>query len=171
MKEVIRRKKVCDKRLPSKNKVIRKKAHQKFGTSIAEKNFAHDFLDKLGINYIWQFEAREIGRFFDFYLTDYRILIEFDGTYWHSDDRVYESKDLTPTQKKNKRVDEQKNQWALLHCIPLIRIKEKDVNENPDQVMKMLKERLKIQLDFVKKENEMNKRHVNKLNNFKNQFK
>ena len=134
---------------------------------MAEQKFAQDFLDKLGIKYIWQYEAKEIGRFFFFYLTDYRILIEFDGTYWHSDDRVYESKDLTPTQKRNKRIDEQKNQWALLHCIPLIRIKEKDVNERPDKVMKMLRERLKLQSEAVKKEMEMNKRHVNKLNSLK----
>ena len=164
MKEATRKKSISDKRLPAKHKVARKKTHPKFGTSIAEQKFAHDFLDKLGVKYIWQFEAKEIGRFFDFYLTDYRVLIEFDGTYWHSDDRVYESKDLTPTQKRNKRVDEQKNQWALLHCIPLIRIKEKDVNEHPDEIMKMLKGRLKIQLESVKKQNEMNRRHVNKLN-------
>lgn len=167
MKEVVRKKKVFDKRLPAKSKIVKKKAHPKFGTSMAEQKFAQDFLDKLGIKYIWQYEAKEIGRFFDFYLTDYRILIEFDGTYWHSDDRVYESKDLTPTQKRNKRIDEQKNQWALLHCIPLIRIKEKDVNERPDKVMKMLRERLKLQSEAVKKEMEMNKRHVNKLNSLK----
>lgn len=159
--------KVTDKRLPPKQKVNKKKDHPEFGTSIAEQNFARDFLDKLGIEYVWQFEAKEIHRFFDFYLTKYRILIEYDGTYFHSDDRIYEEKDLNPMQKHNRRVDEEKNRWALLHCIPLIRVKEKDVNEHPDQIMKMLKERLRIQGDLLEKEKNMNKRHVNKLNKLK----
>lgn len=162
-----KRPKQTDKRLPQKQKVIKKKEHPDFGTSIAEQNFARDFLDKLGVEYIWQFEAKEIHRFFDFYLTKYRILIEYDGQYWHSDDRIYEEKDLNPMQKHNRRVDEQKNQWALLHCIPLIRVKEKDVNEHPDQIMQMLRERLRIQGDIIEKKKEMNKRHVNRLNDLK----
>jgi len=159
--------KISDKRLPPKQKVLKKKEHPDFGTSIAEQNFARDFLDKLGIEYIWQFEAKEIGRFFDFYLTRYRILIEYDGQYWHSDDRIYEEKDLNPMQKHNRRVDEQKNQWALLHCIPLIRVKEKDVNEHPEDVMDMLRKRLKIQENLIEKKKEMNKRHKNRLNDLK----
>lgn len=71
---------------------------------------------------------------------------------------------LTPTQKRNKRVDKHKDNWALLHGIPLIRIWEKDIRENPSQVMGMLKERLRIQGDKIAKKKEMNKRHVNKLN-------
>ena len=54
-----------------------------------------------------------------------------------------------------------------MHRIPLNRIKEQDVNEGPDKVMKMLRERLKLQSEAVKKEMEMNKRHVNKLNSLK----
>ena len=152
-----------DKRLPPKQKIIKERKHQEFGTSIAEQNFARDFLDKLGVRYQWQFKAKEIGRYFDFYLLDYRMLIEYDGTYWHGDDRIYEEKDLNPTQKRAKRIDEQKNQWAILHGIPLIRIKEKDVNECPDKIMEYLKKILRIQENVVEKENKMNKRHINKL--------
>lgn len=156
-------KKSNDRRLPPKQKVLVKKKHKDFGTSMAEQNFAKNFLDKLGLRYIWQYEAKEIHRFFDFYLCDYGILIEFDGTYWHADDRVYESKDLNPTQKRSKRIDEEKNRWALLHSIPLYRIKEKDVNERPDRVMEFLKEKLRIQGEVIEKKKNMNKRHVNKI--------
>lgn len=87
---------------------------------------------------------------------------------WHSDPRVVNEDKLTPTQKHNKRVDEEKNRWAALHCIPLIRIWEKDIRENPGKVMEMLRERLKIQDKVIKRERNMSKRHVNMLGNGKN---
>jgi hypothetical protein len=62
-------------RKPSKSK-------QLYGTSKLEEDFAKYFLDKLGIRYTYQFEAKEIGRFFDYYLPDHNILIEIDGGYW-----------------------------------------------------------------------------------------
>lgn len=63
-------------------------------------------------------------------------------------------------QKRNKRVDEYKDKWALMHGIPLIRIWEKDIRENPKAVMDELKKRLYIQENEIKKRN---KRHVNKI--------
>lgn len=66
-------------------------------------------------------------------------------------------------QKRNKRVDEYKNKWALMHGIPLIRIWEKDIRENPKKVMKELKERLHIEDEKRLINEKKNKRHVNKI--------
>ena len=152
-----------DSRLPKLSKPTRgKRKHPDFGTSKLEQDFAKGFLDKLGVKYIWQFEAKEIKRFFDYYLPESRILIEIDGDYFHSRGLVRE--EMNPMQKKNKRVDECKNKWAALHGIPLIRIWEFDIRNNPSQVMKMLKEKLKYHSELVQKQKEKNKRHVNKLN-------
>lgn len=164
---MVARRNVVDKRLPSKpkKKYIRKKSTtQKIGTSKAEQEFARNFLDKLGVRYKWQFEAKGIGRWFDFYLIDYNILIEYDGTYFHSDSRIYEEKDLNPMQKRNKRVDQQKDLWAALHGIPLIRVLEKDVNERPQWVMEMLKSKLRINKEKNDIKEKKKKRHTNKLN-------
>jgi very-short-patch-repair endonuclease len=72
-----------------KNKIVKqtvaaKKTKKKplFGTSKLEEDFARDFLDKLGVKYIWQFEAKDIKRWFDFYLPEHNLLIEIDGGYW-----------------------------------------------------------------------------------------
>ena len=67
-----------------KKRVAAKKTRKKplFGTSKLEEDFARDFLDKLGLKYIYQFEAKSIGRWFDFYLTKYNLIIEVDGGYW-----------------------------------------------------------------------------------------
>lgn len=58
---------------------------KKIGTSKLEEKFAKDFLDKLGLKYIYQFKAENIGRYYDFMVytkNGGNILIEIDGDYW-----------------------------------------------------------------------------------------
>lgn len=144
-------------------KCNKKKQHPKYGTSKLEQDFAKDFLDKLGINYIYQFEAKDIGRFYDFYLPDSNLLIEIDGSYHHSDPRIVKEENMNPMQKKNKRVDELKNKWALLHSIPLMRIWEYDIRNNPSKVMEDLKNRLYIEDKKVElKRNKQRRKKINK---------
>lgn len=137
--------------------------HPKFGTSKLEMDFARDFLDKLGVKYDWQFEAPDIGRFFDYAVYPQNggiLLIEVDGSYYHADPRVVEEGKMSRMHKRNKRVDELKDKWALMHGIPIIRIWEKDIRENPGEVMRVLKERLYLE---EKKNADKNKRHQNKI--------
>ena len=61
----------------------------------------------------------------------------------HSYGKVYE--EMNPTQKKNHRVDEIKNEWAAMHGYVLIRIWEHDIRNSPGKVLNFLKERLYIQ--------------------------
>ena len=84
MKQVVKRSR---KNQNSRESVKKKKTnshhnHPKFGTSKLEQDFAKNFLDKEGIKYIWQYEAKDIKRSYDFYLPDSNILIEVDGDYW-----------------------------------------------------------------------------------------
>ena len=144
-------------------KVKKVKSHPQFGTSKLETDFAKDFLDKLKVNYVWQFEAKEIKRFFDYYLPDHNLIIEVNGTYWHADNRIYEGKKLTNTQLHDLKVDEYKKKWACLHGIPILYVWEKDIRENPSSVMKTLKERLYLEKGKEDKKKEKNKRHVNKF--------
>lgn len=117
-----------------------KKNHPQYGTSKLEEDFARDFLDKLGLKYDYQFEAKEIGRFYDF-LVEKSVLIEIDGDYFHSNPLLYEEKDLNRMQKRNKAIDEYKNKWALAHGFPIMRIWEHDIRKNPQKVLKELRER------------------------------
>ena len=153
------------KRTVSKTKTVGKtvRVHPKYGTSKLEEDFARDFLDKLGVKYIYQFEAKDIGRFYDFYLPKHNLIIEVDGSYYHSDPRVVDENKLSPMQKKNKRVDEHKNEWALMHGIPIMRIWEYDIRNNPSGVMKELKKRLFIEGKTQNILNEKNKRHRNRM--------
>ena len=84
-------------------------------------------------------------------------MIEVDGDYYHSYGILYEN--MTPTQKRNKRVDEQKTMWCLSNGIPLLRIWEHDINDHPSEVMEMLKIKIGKYRETYERELEKNKRH------------
>ena len=142
-----------------RGRVIKRTSKPKYGTSKLELDFARDFLDKLGVKYIYQYEAKDIGRFFDFAVTVYdkvnfimeekdgincikqegqnvpiSFLIEIDGGFYHSDPRVVNERKLNPMQKHNKVVDFIKDRWSGLHGMPLLRIWEYDIRKNPKKV-------------------------------------
>ena len=81
----------------------------------------------------------------------------------HSDPRVVDENKLNPMQKHNKRVDEHKNKWALMHGIPLIRIWEKDIREKPNKVLEALKKILYAADNRSILTEKKNKRHINKI--------
>jgi very-short-patch-repair endonuclease len=151
------------KRKPTKSEIIKnsiersKKKHQEYGTSKLEERFAHDFLDKIGVKYEYQYYAKDIKRYYDFYLPEQRVLIEVDGDYYHGYGKLFE--EMIPMQKKNHRVDEIKNKWAALHSIPLIRIWEHDINKNPSKVMKILKEYISKYTEKMVIDENKKKRH------------
>lgn len=141
--------KESDKRLPPKHTEKKKwvRTHkQEYGTSKLEERFAKNFLDKLGVEYKYQYKAESIGRYFDFRILPRGPIIEIQGSYWHGDKRLYEEKDLNATQRKNIKVDEKKRKWCSMNGIKLIYIWEEDINKDPEGVMKLLREKLK---DFL----------------------
>ena len=156
-KTVRKKKKLTREEIIKRNIERSKKPHPKYGTSKLEKKFAKEFLEKLGIRYEEQFEAKDIKRFYDFYLPDYQVIIEIDGDFYHGYGKVHEEKN--PMQKRNARVVEIKNEWAALHGYPVIRLWEHDINENPEKVLDMLRERLGVEMEkLIIKENKK-KRH------------
>ena len=140
-----------------------KRKHEEYGVSKLEDKFAKEFLDELGVRYVRQFKAASIGRYYDFYLPDDHLLIEVDGDYYHSYGKLYE--DMSPMQKHNKRVDRQKDRWALINGIPLMRIWEHDINKNKSEVMKKLKERIVVSKTEKEKKDKKKRRNWNEDNN------
>jgi very-short-patch-repair endonuclease len=158
-KKPIKRKKQTTRAARVREMRKRMKGSQEFGTSKLEERFAKNFLDKLGLNYIYQYKMVSIGRYLDFMLTDYHVAIEIDGDYWHGNPKLYEEKDLNKTQKWSKKVDEMKNKWCSRNGVPLIRIWEKDINEHPENVLTFLKEKLGLLKEKKDRDDKFNKRH------------
>lgn len=145
------KRKIIKKTYKSEPKVRKPRQKPKYGSSKLEDRFASDFLDKLGVVYERQFEAKDIKRFYDFKIGN--ILIEVDGDYWHGKDLVYEDKNRM--QKHSEWVDEVKNEWAVSHGYLLYRVWESDINNDGAKVMAELKKILSID----EKRNNKKKRH------------
>ena len=64
-------------------------------------------------------------------------------------------------QKHNARVAKEKDEWALMRGIPIMRIWEKDMRENPKAVIGRLKERFYLVEERNKVIGNNNKRHKN----------
>lgn len=163
MKQPVKGKRKVKKR----TETVRKVKKAEYGTSQLERDFARDFLDRMKIKYVYQFEAKDIKRFYDFAISVYdnypfnyeekdgirsivqvdkmptiNFLIEIDGDFFHSNPNIVDENKLNPMQKHNKWVDKIKNEWALMHGLPLLRIWEEDIRKHPKKVEKMLKEEL-----------------------------
>lgn len=148
--------------------------HAEYGTSKLERDFAKDFLDKLGLSYIYQYKAESIGRYYDFAVIyddgckfkmeekdgikcikqdgqAYRIeaLIEVDGDYYHSNSKLVKEENMNPMQKHNKRVDGYKNKYASENSLVLLRIWEDDIRHNPEKVKDTLLNTLTIQKEKI----------------------
>lgn len=149
MAQPISRKRAAKKSTTKKlsEAVKKKRPHPKYGTSKLEDYFAENFLDVIGVEYVRQYEAKEIGRFYDFKIKNGPI-IEVNGSYWHADKRIYEEKDLNAVQKKNIYIDTIKRKWAENNGIKIYYFWEKDILEAPENVLSELK---KIVLEYCLK--------------------
>ena len=153
----------------SKKEVKRTKnniSKPKYGISKLETYFAKEYLDKLGLKYIYEYEAKDIGRFYDFAITLYQeipfimenkhgidcikqegqnipisFLIEIDGDYYHYNPETMKKKE-NRMQKHNKFVDFLKDKWCEKKGIPLVRIWENDIRNNPKKVFELLNQYL-----------------------------
>lgn len=90
-------------------------------------------LNEQGIKYKMCYRINK--KVFDFLLLEYSILIETDGTFWHSDPRFYDQSKLTKIQKKNRQNDLFKNELAVKNGYTLIRIWEYDIVNHSQEVI------------------------------------
>lgn len=150
-----------------KNRIKENRNKPKYGISKLEAYFAKEYLDKMGLKYIYEYEAKDIGRFYDFAITLYQeipfimenkhgiesikqegqnipicMLIEIDGDYYHSNPEIMKNKKLNNMQKHNKFVDFLKDKWCEKKGIPLVRIWENDIRHNPKKVFELLNQYL-----------------------------
>lgn len=91
---------------------------------------------KLGLNY--QREFHLLSKYYDFYLKDYNILIQVDGTYWHGKGLKNQQRNLI--QKKNAANDLLKDRLAKIRQIPLYRIWQGQVTQQA--VKKIIEDKL-----------------------------
>lgn len=99
-------------------------------------------LDLLNVNYIYQY--RLSSGMFDFHIKDKNILIEVDGDFHHCNPNSKHHTPIYPIQIKTVKNDVRKNKIAEDNNIKLLRFWETDINNNPEGVIKELKEELEL---------------------------
>lgn len=86
------------------------------------------------------------GKEIDIYLPELKIGFEFNGTYWHMDERFYKPTDFNKPKNKTAEeiwlYDNQKIKLAEEKGIKLIPIKQYDWETNKDYVKQQIKELL-----------------------------
>lgn len=100
-------------------------------TSLERKYYL--MLKDLDVYYVPQYQLE--GKYYDAFLPDHNILLEFDGSFWHPSTKAECKYDC---QKKNMENDQVKDEIAKRHSIKLIRIRE----EKPittEQLKKLIK--------------------------------
>lgn len=100
-------------------------------------------LDDLEIKYHKQHAVREIRSLYDFYLSDYNIMIEVHGDFWHCNPLI--EKFATPryaAQISNIKSDKIKKDWCEKNKIPLLIFWEFDINNRPSWVVQQLLQKI-----------------------------
>lgn len=132
----------------SKVKRIKKCPVRKAGDITVSKGemFFEKFMLDLGIPIKAQ---HQIGyKFFDFIVEGTKILIEYDGDYWH-----YNPATMTEAPNKTQQAaiinDKYKNKLAAANGYYLIRVWESEFKEQPRSVAKRIKQIIKEQTEPV----------------------
>lgn len=107
-------------------------------------SFIENILKGLEVKYTSQFSLNKYR--YDFYLPDYNLVIETHGDYWHGNPRVYSIEKLNDVQIKSQSTDFKKKELLLVKGISLLVVWEKDIKQNPNTVVNVLREKLNMPL-------------------------
>lgn len=103
------------------------------GTSAAEWDFMV-WLKAIGVDVQKQFRINY--KFYDFKVKGTKLIIEFDGDYWHCNPSVYPNGPINNMQKEAVINDRYKNALAADSGYTVLRVWEKDFKENRAEVKK-----------------------------------
>jgi len=94
-------------------------------------------LDTLGIAYKAQYGIRGArGRFavvVDYFLPGMNTALEFNGTFWHADPRVYPKGPVHASQRRTADRYKRKSAFLASHGIRLVEVWEMDFNKDPEK--------------------------------------
>lgn len=93
-------------------------------------------LEKLKINYVFQFKPKGYSRIYDFYIQNMNLLIEFDGIYWHS-------------LEKSELNDKEKTEYAKDNGYNLLRFNENNLEDFEGVILERIKKEENNAINYV----------------------
>lgn len=95
-----------------------------------------DVLRQLGVATLPQYAIHDArGRFaavIDYFLPDFGVALEVNGTFWHSDPRAYPNGTEKPSQERAASLYARKEGLLRQRGIPLVEVWEMDFRDNPE---------------------------------------
>jgi len=116
---------------------IKKKGTEVKGPSSIEL-LVRDILDNLGIKYFHDEYLLDKYRP-DFYLYDYNKVIEVNGDYFHCNPSLYPNGPKDKIQLKTVKRDLLRHEWYMKNNIEVYYVWEKEINNNIDSVIDLIK--------------------------------
>lgn len=136
-KEKMKRREWAERKFGELDHVNKKKLMERNAAKLRKEMTAPEkkvlsLLKKLDVKY----ESQKIlGDFiYDFYLPEYKLLIEVDGDYYHGHPEKYELNELNAMQRRIKQNDIMKDKLAKGLKYGLLRFWECDINENEEDI-------------------------------------
>lgn len=127
----------------SRNTLLKRlNSGQFFISSKEETDFINEFIKPLNIEFITQYYIKDIHQYCDVFIPNKKLIIEFNGTYWHADPRKYSENNLTSYQKERVEKDNEKKKWADEHGFKLLTIWEEDYKKDKKLVLNEIKKAL-----------------------------
>lgn len=134
-KETFSEDKIIEYREVIREKLLNRIKNKTFSiSSKLEEYFINEFIIPLNVEYERQYYLKDIHQYCDIYIPSHNLVIECDGSFWHSDKRLFPNGPKYSYQKKKVELDEIKNDYLLSNGYKLLRIWEIDILKNKDFV-------------------------------------
>ena len=111
-------------------------------SSNLEKEFIETYIEPLNLEFKTQYYIKDIKQYCDIYIPSKNLIIECDGSFWHSDPRLFPEGPRYDYQIKKVEKDKIKNVYLLNNGYNLLRIWEYDIIHNPKYVKNLLTEHI-----------------------------
>lgn len=122
-----------------RNKIYRMLKERKFSlSSRKEDEFVLNCIEPLSINYTRQFYIKDINQFCDVCFEELKLIIEFNGDYWHGNPSKFNKDKLNEQQKKKICKDSEKLDWCINNGYTLLTIWENDYDTNISMVNELI---------------------------------
>lgn len=109
-------------------------------SSKIEKEFINECIEPLGIEFITQYYIKDLHHYCDVYVPSKKIVIEFQGDYWHGNPKKFLKEELSVYQLKRIEKDEELRKYCKENDINLIEVWESDYNKEPEKIKNTLQE-------------------------------
>lgn len=111
-------------------------------SSKKEDEFAHSVMSSIDDcnDFVRQYYISDIHQYCDLFSPSRKLIIEFNGDFWHGNPMLYPNEGLYECQVLRMMRDEEKRKWVNENGFRMVEVWESDYDRNKENVLKKIKE-------------------------------